>query len=40
MKRYFGLMLAAIITCGASVFTSCNTDIVDNPAQPNLNVAE
>ncbi len=31
-------MLAAILICGASVFTSCNTDIVDNPAQPNLHV--
>ena len=40
MKKIMNWMLAAIITCGASVFTSCNTDIVDNPAQPNLNVAE
>ena len=40
MKKIFNWMLAAIITCGASVFTSCNTDIVDNPAQPNLNVAQ
>ena len=32
-------MLAAIITCGASVFTSCTND--DNPAvEPDLNVAE
>ena len=40
MKKIFNWMLAAIITCGASVFTSCNTDIVDNPAQPNLHVSQ
>ena len=43
MKKIFNWMLAAIITCGASVFTSCNTDIVDNPVvpvEPDLNVAE
>ena len=39
-KTIFNLMLAAIITCGASVFTSCNTDAIDNPAQPNLHVAQ
>ena len=41
MKKYFGLMLAAILICGASVFTSCT--VSDNPAQPaepDLNVAE
>ena len=30
MKKYFGLMLAAILVCGASVFTSCGN--VDDPA--------
>ena len=30
MKKYFGLMLAAIMICGASVFTSCGN--VDDPA--------
>ncbi len=41
MKKIFGLMLAAILICGASVFTSCT--VSDNPAQPaepDLNVAE
>ena len=41
MKKIFNWMLAAIITCGASVFTSCT--VSDNPAQPvepDLNVAE
>ena len=41
MKKYFNLMLAAILICGASVFTSCTNS--DNPAQPvetDLNVAE
>jgi len=40
MKKMF-MMLAAIIICGASVFTSCT--VSDNPAQPaepDLNVAE
>ena len=43
MKKFFNWMLAAIITCGASVFTSCNTDAIDNPVvpvEPDLNVAE
>ena len=43
MKKIFNWMLAAIITCGASVFTSCNTDAIDNPVvpvEPDLNVAE
>ena len=40
MKKIFNWMLAAIITCGASVFTSCNTDAIDNPAQPNLHVSQ
>ena len=39
-KKLFYFVIAAALTCGASVFTSCNTDIVDNPAQPNLNVAQ
>ena len=33
MKKYFNLMLAAIIICGASVFSSCANDTSDNPAQ-------
>ena len=34
-------MLAAIITCGASVFTSCTvSDNPASPAEPDLNVAE
>ena len=33
-------VLVAILTCGASVFTSCNTDVVDNPTQPDLNISE
>ena len=33
-------MLAAILICGASVFTSCTADNADNPATPDLNVAE
>ena len=41
MKKLMNWVLAAIITCGASVFTSCT--VSDNPAQPaepDLNVAE
>jgi hypothetical protein len=38
-KKNFYWMLAAILVCGASVFTSCSSND-DNPAQPNLNVAE
>jgi hypothetical protein len=38
MKKYFNLMLAAILICGASVFTSCSKE--DNPVEPGLNVAE
>ena len=34
MKKFIDLMLAAIMICGASVFTSCNTDAIDNPALP------
>jgi hypothetical protein len=40
-KSIFSLMLAAILICGASVFTSCTAS--DNPAQPaepDLNVAD
>ncbi len=43
MKKYFYLMLAAILTCGASVFTSCTNGNGDNPVvpvEPDLNVAE
>ena len=40
MKRMSQWMIAAIlITSGASVFTSC-VDTIDNPAQPDLNVAD
>ena len=39
MKKIMNWMLAAIIICGASVFTSCTND--DNPVvEPDLNVAE
>ena len=41
MKKYFNLMLAAIIICGASVFTSCTvSDNPASPAEPDLGVAE
>ena len=43
MKKIFNWMLAAIITCGASVFTSCTNGNGDNPVvpvEPDLNVAE
>ena len=41
MKKYFNLMLAAILICGASVFTSCtNSDNPAQPVEPDLNVAE
>ena len=39
MKKFFNLMLAAILIGGASVFTSCTSND-DNPATPNLGVAE
>ena len=32
MKRLYLWMLAAILICGASVFTSCDSN--DNPVQP------
>ena len=41
MKKYLNWVLAAILICGASVFTSCTAS--DNPAQPaepDLGVAE
>jgi hypothetical protein len=37
-KRMFQWMLAAILICGASVFTSCSSE--DNPVTPDLNLAE
>ena len=37
-KKIFYWMLVATMICGASVFTSCSND--DDPAEPNLNVAE
>ena len=42
MKKYLNWMLAAILICGASVFTSCssNDDNSVVPAEPDLNVAE
>jgi hypothetical protein len=43
MRKIMNWALAAIITCGASVFTSCTNGNGDNPAQPvepDLNVAE
>ena len=41
MKKFFNLMLAAILICGASVFTSCtNSDNPAQPVEPGLNVAE
>jgi hypothetical protein len=33
-------MLAAILICGASVFTSCTSDTSDNPVTPDLNLSE
>ena len=33
MKKYLYFILAAILICGASVFTSCTNDTSDNPAQ-------
>ncbi|MBQ9524487.1 MAG: hypothetical protein IJR69_05160 [Bacteroidaceae bacterium] len=38
MKRLFQWMLAAILICGVTTFTSCTNE--DNPATPDLNVAE
>ena len=32
MKKIFNWVLAAIITCGASVFTACTIDRADNPS--------
>ena len=32
MKKYFNLMLAATLVCGAGAFTACTTDIADNPS--------
>ncbi len=40
MKKFIDLMLAAIMICGASVFTSCNTDAIDNPVAPVDNLPE
>ena len=38
MKKYFNLMIAAIMICGASVFTSCTND--DPVAESDLGVAQ
>ena len=42
MKKIINWVLAAILICGASVFTSCtsNTDNPVTPVEPDLNVAE
>ena len=40
MKKIMNWMLAAILICGASVFTACTSN-ENNPApQPDLNLAE
>ena len=39
MQKIINWMLAAILICGASVFTSCTSND-DNPAQPDLNLSE
>ena len=33
MKKIFNWLLAAILICGATVFTSCSSDTSDKPAQ-------
>ena len=38
MKRLFQWMLAAILICGATTFTSCTNE--DNPADPAANLSE
>ena len=38
VKRLFQWVMAAILICGATVFTSCSKD--DNPVTPDLNVSE
>ena len=38
MKKIMNLVLAAILICGATLFTACTNE--DNPATPDLNVAE
>jgi hypothetical protein len=38
MKKMMHWMLAAILICGTTTFTSCTND--DNPVKPDLNVAE
>jgi hypothetical protein len=40
MKKIMNWVLAAILVCGASVFTACTIDNADNPAQPDFNLAE
>ena len=34
MKKIMQWVLAATLVCGASVFTSCNVDAIDNPVIP------
>ena len=38
MKKIMNLVLAAILICGATLFSSCSTD--DNPVNPADNLAE
>ena len=38
MKKLMQWMMAAILICGATVFTSCNND--DNPVKPTANLSE
>ena len=43
MKKFMNWMLATILICGASVFTSCTNGIGDNPVnpvEPDMGVAE
>ena len=41
MKKFMNWMLATILICGASVFTSCtNSDNPASPAEPDMGVAE
>ena len=37
MKKIMNWVLAAILICGASVFTACTNETSDNPVQPSNN---
>ena len=39
MKKKYLWMMAATLVSGAGLFASC-VDVIDNPAQPDLNVAD